>query len=863
MRRRVEEALDALGIAHLRDRDPATLSGGERQRCAIAGALAAAPVGAGARRAHVAARPAGRRRRARRARPAQRRPRHHRGARRAPARARRAARRPRRARRRRPGRRRRDAAGAVLADYPGAPTVTRLGRAARLGPAAAHRARRRAAARLRAARRPRRRRSTPHAATPGDVAARARGRRASSLGGHHGAARHRPRPARRRRRSRCSAATAPGRPRCCAPSPGCVAADAARSHRPATRASRTCRRTRTRCCSRPRCAASSRRRCACSAGADDRGGRPLARRAAPHRPRRPSPAQPLGRRAPAGRDRRGRGRRRAGAAARRADARHGRAVARRARARGARSTRPTAARSCSPPTTSSSRRACATHAVVLGDGEVVADGDARTVLAGSLFAPAGAARAAAVPHRRGSRRGAGARDDRRRRRPAPPAPARACGPWLVYTLMVVVGAAAFLYPFWLPGHRAHQPGPQRRRAARRRGRRARSWSRAVMLEVRRGTMNGATVALLGMLAACAGPAAPHRPARRRQRHLLPRRARRRGVRAALRPAARPVRDGGVGDHHRRHRAVAAVPDARPRLDGRRRRAARPRHRAPRPARSRSACSPAYGWVWGFLYGAIMNLWFWPFERGGALDWHPGLGLGADAAPLLAVLRGHVARLGRGRRAHQRAAHPRDRPGADAHASAASPTASTPPSSWCDPGPFREGPAMPTIVPNLWFDTEALEAAEYYVSVFPELACRAGDALRTRHARPRGQRVPRRLRARRHALHRDQRRARAVRVRRVDLLRHRHARSGDPRPLLGRAHRRRWRGGPVRLVEGPLRRVVADGPARRDGSDAERPRNAWAGRCRRSCRCAVSTSPPSAPPPTTPPADHLSVLAPFT
>jgi energy-coupling factor transporter ATP-binding protein EcfA2 len=43
MRRRVEETLDALAIAHLRDRDPATLSGGERQRCVIAGALAAAP----------------------------------------------------------------------------------------------------------------------------------------------------------------------------------------------------------------------------------------------------------------------------------------------------------------------------------------------------------------------------------------------------------------------------------------------------------------------------------------------------------------------------------------------------------------------------------------------------------------------------------------------------------------------------------------------------------------------------------------------------------------------------------------------------------------------------------------------------
>jgi energy-coupling factor transport system ATP-binding protein len=43
MRRRVEEVLDALAIAHLRDRDPTTLSGGERQRVAIAGALAAAP----------------------------------------------------------------------------------------------------------------------------------------------------------------------------------------------------------------------------------------------------------------------------------------------------------------------------------------------------------------------------------------------------------------------------------------------------------------------------------------------------------------------------------------------------------------------------------------------------------------------------------------------------------------------------------------------------------------------------------------------------------------------------------------------------------------------------------------------------
>ncbi len=43
MRRRVEEVLDAVGIAHLRRRSPSTLSGGERQRAAVASALVAAP----------------------------------------------------------------------------------------------------------------------------------------------------------------------------------------------------------------------------------------------------------------------------------------------------------------------------------------------------------------------------------------------------------------------------------------------------------------------------------------------------------------------------------------------------------------------------------------------------------------------------------------------------------------------------------------------------------------------------------------------------------------------------------------------------------------------------------------------------
>lgn len=43
MRKRVEEMLDLLGVAHLRERVPATLSGGERQRVAIASAMATHP----------------------------------------------------------------------------------------------------------------------------------------------------------------------------------------------------------------------------------------------------------------------------------------------------------------------------------------------------------------------------------------------------------------------------------------------------------------------------------------------------------------------------------------------------------------------------------------------------------------------------------------------------------------------------------------------------------------------------------------------------------------------------------------------------------------------------------------------------
>jgi energy-coupling factor transporter ATP-binding protein EcfA2 len=70
--------------------------------------------------------------------------------------------------------------------------------------------------------------------------------------------------------------------------------------------------------------------------------------------------------------------------------------------------------------------------------------------------------------------------------------------------------------------------------------------------------------------------------------------------------------------------------------------------------ARWGCSPLYGWVWGFVFGAIMNLWFWPFQRGGGdLSWEPGLSWAETLQPLLVVLRGHVVRVGRRRRARQR------------------------------------------------------------------------------------------------------------------------------------------------------------------------------------------------------------------
>ena len=314
---------------------------------------------------------------------------------------------------------------------------------------------------------------------------------------------------------------------------------------------------------------------------------------------------------------------------------------------------PAAARSCSRPTTSSSRPASRTHAVVLGDGEVVADGDARDVLAGSLFAPQVLRVLPPFLTVEEVERGAGAAREPGRRSARAPASRAHVRPVAVYALMVVVGAAAFLYPFWLP-------------------------ATALTSQAHTGDAPLVAAVVGALVVAAVDARGPARHDERRDRRD-PRHARRvapaccgsstcpaaaaASSSSSCSPAPRSARGSACCSACARWRCRPSSPAASGR--GCRSRCSRSAGWAPAPGssglRHRAASTPgsrcvalaAYGWVWGFVYGAIMNLWFWPFARGGALDWHPGLGLGGDAAPLLVVLRGDVARLGRRRRAHQR------------------------------------------------------------------------------------------------------------------------------------------------------------------------------------------------------------------
>jgi energy-coupling factor transport system substrate-specific component len=198
---------------------------------------------------------------------------------------------------------------------------------------------------------------------------------------------------------------------------------------------------------------------------------------------------------------------------------------------------------------------------------------------------------------------------------------------LVYALVVVVGCAAFLYPFWLPpsslGMQAHAGDAPLVAAVV--GALAVA---AVVLEVRRGAMNGATVALLGVLGASAGLL-----------RLLDLPGGGSGIfflivlaGAAFGPrfglllgltamATSAVVTGGVGPWLPFQMLALAWMGAGAGLVGRATTALAV------GARVEVAVLAAYGWVWGFVFGAIMNLWFWPFTAGeGDLSWQPGLGL---------------------------------------------------------------------------------------------------------------------------------------------------------------------------------------------------------------------------------------------
>ena len=129
--------------------------------------------------------------------------------------------------------------------------------------------------------------------------------------------------------------------------------------------------------------------------------------------------------------------------------------------------------------------------------------------------------------------------------------------------------------------------------------------------------------------------------------------------------------------------------------------------------------------------------------------------------------------------------------------------------------------MPRITPNLWFDLESVEAAEFYVSIFPnseittityygEDAPRPAGTVLTVNFVLDGQEFT--------AINGGDQFTFDEAISLLDQLR----RPGRDRLLLGQAHRGRWRGGPVRVAQGQVRPLVA-GRARRLGGDDDRPR----------------------------------------
>jgi energy-coupling factor transport system substrate-specific component len=197
----------------------------------------------------------------------------------------------------------------------------------------------------------------------------------------------------------------------------------------------------------------------------------------------------------------------------------------------------------------------------------------------------------------------------------------------VYALVVLVGAAAFLYPFWLPGHAvpstAHAGDAPLVAAAV-----GVLVVAAVTLELRRGSMNGAAVAVLGVLSATAGLLRlVDLPGGGSGIFFLVVLAgaafgARFGMLLGLcAMATSAVLTGGVGPWLPFQMLTLGWMGGAAGLAG-----LATRHL---PSRVEVAALAAVGWVWGFVFGAVMNLWFWPFAVGqGPLSWEPGMSFGA-------------------------------------------------------------------------------------------------------------------------------------------------------------------------------------------------------------------------------------------
>jgi energy-coupling factor transport system substrate-specific component len=195
-------------------------------------------------------------------------------------------------------------------------------------------------------------------------------------------------------------------------------------------------------------------------------------------------------------------------------------------------------------------------------------------------------------------------------------------PALLYGLVTLVGAGAFLYPFWLPAHAlpdsAHRADAPLLAAAM-----GALVVVALTLELRRGTINGATVAILGLLAAVAGLF-----------RLLDLPGGGSGIfflvvlgGAAFGPrfglllglsamATSAVLTGGIGPWLPFQMLALAWMGAGAGVVGLATRRL--------PLGGQVAALAVYGWVWGFVFGAVMNLYFWPFvDDGGPLSFHAG------------------------------------------------------------------------------------------------------------------------------------------------------------------------------------------------------------------------------------------------